>query len=197
MIEVGVATQALGAERSGDREVVLQDDDGVLLAAIDGLGHGEPAAEAADLACQVLSDGRHAPLEELFVRCHEALQRTRGVVMTVARIDRAGAMEWVGLGNVEARLVRSGAYGSSESPVLFGGILGGGSRLMRRPRGSSLRLERGDLIVMATDGVRADFAGELSVTGSAQAIADGILERKGRGNDDALVLVVRWLGASG
>lgn len=199
MIDVGIADDALGLERSGDRAVVAESGGGTLLAAIDGLGHGELAAEAADAAEAVLRDAVDAPLSELFRRCHDALERTRGVVMTVARIHHAGGrMEWAGIGNVEARLIRPAQWGiRAESPLLLGGILGARSRLMRKPRTSVTQVSPGDVVVMATDGVRADFSTDLPLVGSAQAIAESIMARSGRGNDDALVLVVRWLGPAG
>jgi hypothetical protein len=50
---------------------------------------------------------------------------------------------------------------------------------------------------MATDGVRANFADGVSAAlGEPQALADRILAAAGRGDDDALVVVVRWLGIS-
>ena len=115
--------------------------------------------------------------------------------MTAARVDAAGGLEWVGVGNVEARLLRPGAtHAGSESPVLFGGVLG---HQVRRVRPSRLVLERGDVILMATDGIRADFSTAVSVQGSAQAIADRVMAMSARSNDDALVLAARWLGPSG
>ncbi len=196
MIDVGVAERGLDGGISGDRAVqVPTAAGGLLLVAIDGLGHGPAAAEAAAAAERVLQGRPDSPMEQLFVKCHEALGRTRGAVMTAARVDPDGALEWVGVGNVEARVLRAAAaLGGSASPVLFGGILG---HQFRRVRPSRLRLERGDVLVMATDGVRADFATGASVRGSAQAIADRVLATSSRGNDDALVLVARWLGAGG
>jgi serine/threonine protein phosphatase PrpC len=55
-------------------------------------------------------------------------------------------------------------------------------------------LGRGDVLVLATDGLRGDFATGVSVQGSAQTIADRILAASSRGHDDALVLVARFLG---
>ena len=49
MIEWGVASRALpGETRSGDLHVVESFAGGALVAAVDGLGHGEEAADAAD-----------------------------------------------------------------------------------------------------------------------------------------------------
>src|SRR3989442_1880853 len=85
LIEWGVASLALpGEAESGDRHLVKPVGTGVLVAVVDGLGHGAEAAAAAQAAVAALE--RHAtespvPLVE---RCHRALQGTRGVVMSVA-----------------------------------------------------------------------------------------------------------------
>ncbi len=168
---------------------------GTLLVAIDGLGHGPAAAEASAAAARLIEQRATDPLDELFARCHEALRRTRGAVMTAARVAPDGNLEWVGIGNVEARVLRTGpaaARQGTESPVLFGGVLG---HQARRVRPSRVALGRGDVLVLATDGLRSDFSTGVSVQGSAQAIADRILAASSRGHDDALVLVARFLGA--
>jgi phosphoserine phosphatase RsbX len=185
VIEVGVASAALHA-RSGDRAVVVSRGADALVSAIDGLGHGDPAAEAADAAAEVLERER-APLEELLRRCHQALRRTRGAVMTLVEFRaRPASITWVGVGNVEARLLPAMA-----APILFGGVVG---HHLPAVRPSSLPVRRGDVVVMATDGVRADFADGLSLAGAPQAIAERVLEVGSRGDDDALVVVVRWIG---
>jgi len=54
-IEWGVASRALpGQPASGDINVVKSFTDGVLIAALDGLGHGEEAATAAAVAAATL-----------------------------------------------------------------------------------------------------------------------------------------------
>ena len=48
-LERGIAERALpGEERSGDHAVFVTRSDGALVAAIDGLGHGGEAADAAE-----------------------------------------------------------------------------------------------------------------------------------------------------
>jgi len=53
----------------------------------------------------------------------------------------------------------------------------------------------GDTLILATDGVRSDFSNErLPQQDPPPKLADYILARWGTQNDDALVLVVRYLG---
>src|SRR2546429_8875391 len=55
IIEWGVASQTLAGEvESGDKHVVKIFPHGALLAALDGLGHGEEAAAAANMAARGL-----------------------------------------------------------------------------------------------------------------------------------------------
>jgi negative regulator of sigma-B (phosphoserine phosphatase) len=203
VIEVGVATSALSGP-SGDLAVVVRREGRDLVCAIDGLGHGYAAAEAARRAAEVLEAAGAFSLDVMLRRCHEALVGTRGAVMTLAefRTDPE-EVTWVGVGNVEARLLPAAlALGDGAgparaaglaAPTLFGGVVG---HHLPTVRPSSQPLAAGDLIVMVTDGVRADFVDGLSVAGEPQEIADRVLARASRGTDDALVLVVRWAAAA-
>ena len=55
-------------------------------------------------------------------------------------------------------------------------------------------LRRGDTLILATDGVRSDFLDASLPYQEPQALADHVLGRFGTQTDDALVLVVRYLG---
>jgi hypothetical protein len=52
----------------------------------------------------------------------------------------------------------------------------------------------GDTLVFATDGIGTGFLADVSARDDPQGIADQILARYGKGTDDALVLVARYLG---
>ena len=60
-----------------------------------------------------------------------------------------------------------------------------------------LPIARGDTLLFATDGVREGFAEGLPPEATPQQLADQILARHGKGTDDALVLVARYLGGTG
>jgi hypothetical protein len=61
-------------------------------------------------------------------------------------------------------------------------------------RVSVLPIERDDTLVFATDGIARDFQTESPLGWHPQEAANHILRRHGRDNDDALVLVTRYLG---
>jgi phosphoserine phosphatase RsbX len=190
------AGAALEGDRSGDVHVVAPFPHGAVAAVIDGLGHGHEAWEAADEAARVIA--RHAadPVNLLVERCHEALRRTRGAVMTVASFDvRAGAMTWVAVGNVEGVLLRDARRGAAGREVVTarGGIVG---YQLPPLRSATLPVLPGDTLVLATDGIRSGFVADLDRSAGPRALAESILARHGRGSDDALVLVARYLGGT-
>jgi negative regulator of sigma-B (phosphoserine phosphatase) len=191
-LERGVAAAALqGEARSGDRAVFVAWDGGAMVAAIDGLGHGDDAADAAEEAANVVRDhARQAP-EALLARCHEALVRTRGVVMTLAWFELGSlTLTWTGVGNVEGRLMRATAAPgvAPESALIKGGVVG---YSLPSVRPTTTPLNPGDTLVLATDGISSAFASSLAAGVEAQELADRILAEHGRGTDDALVVVVR------
>ena len=195
LVEYGVAKFVLpGQGESGDQHLVCCNQSGILVAAIDGIGHGEEAANAAQGAVAILKAGADEPVTSLLQRCHEGLRATRGVVLSLAAIDQEhGMMTWAGVGNVQGALMRAGAQKGSVQEVLLlrGGVVGAQLPALQA---AVHAVAKGDTLVFVTDGVRGDFAEGLSARESPQRAADGILERHCRGNDDALVLVVRLTG---
>lgn len=195
LITWGVAARPLpGHNVSGDLHLVKPLPNGVLLAALDGIGHGDEAAAAARAAVDVLENHAEISLPPLVSRCHAALTRTRGVVMTLAFLDHlAGTLTWLGVGNVEALLVRANpaAKPGAERVLLRSGLVG---YQLPQLRESVLPITPGDLLVFATDGIGPGFACGWERNRPSQEIADHIMERHFRGTDDALVLVVRYLG---
>src|SRR3989449_9965919 len=99
-IELGVAAIALpGQTRSGDLHLVKPFPNGILVAALDGVGHGEEAARAARKACGILEGHAEEPVISLVRQCHEKLRATRGVAMSGPSLNLVpGLMPWVGGG---------------------------------------------------------------------------------------------------
>ncbi|MDA0168591.1 SpoIIE family protein phosphatase [Solirubrobacter taibaiensis] len=179
-----------GEERSGDLAVFVPTATGVLVGLIDGLGHGPEAADAAERCAAVVRQHAEAEAQDLLQACHEALVQTRGVVMTVAWFDLEQArLSWAGVGNVDARLVRQGPELREDVALVFGGVLG---YRMPNVRPASMSLQRGDLLVMITDGIESAISPGLAGGGGAQTMADRIFAMHGKGSDDALVVVVRY-----
>jgi hypothetical protein len=194
MAEYGVAKFVLpGESESGDQHLVCCHQSGILIAAIDGIGHGAEAANAARAAIAVLKNGVGEPIIPLVAACHEKLRSTRGVVLSLASIDiKHGLMTWLGVGNVQGVLVRADKKGSSQETLLLrGGVVGDH---LPQLQAAVLPVARGDLLVFATDGVRADFVRTLSAMENPQRATERIVKSFCNQSDDALVLALRVTG---
>jgi len=190
----GVAEAPFPNEReSGDQYVFQPSAGGILIAAIDGTGHGTEAAAAAKIAAHTLQAFAVESPIALVLRCHEQLRLTRGAIMTLAFAHLADhTLTWLAVGNVEAVLFHTGRVDrTSERVLLRAGVVG-----YRLPalRTDVIPLETFDTLVMATDGINPDFADDLALEGSPQQIADSILAKHRRETDDALVVVAQYLG---
>ena len=106
-VEWAVATRCRpGETTSGDVGVVTLLPEGVLVAGIDGLGHGDEAARAARRAADVLRQSPSRDLVLLVERCHAALKDTRGAAISLAFVSPGDrGVTWLGVGNVEGRVV--------------------------------------------------------------------------------------------
>jgi phosphoserine phosphatase RsbX len=171
--------------------------DGVLVAVIDGLGHGREAARAAKLAHETVGEAASVDIVALTHRCHRALARTRGAAVALAYLSTsASTLTWLGVGNVEGRLItghqRTPTPAANASLRLRRGIVG---HQLRAIGTATLDIRRGDIIILATDGITPGFEEALDVSGSAQRIAERILTEHWTVADDGLVLVLRYLGA--
>jgi len=195
MVEYGLAKHAhTGEGESGDLHMVCCNQNGVLIAVIDGIGHGEEAAEAARTAAALLRATVDEPVISLVEQCHEKLKGTRGAVLSLAFISsEQKMMTWLGVGNVQGVLVRADAAkgNAQESLLLRAGVVG--SKLPSL-QASVLPVSQGDTLVFATDGIQSDFSAGLNARENPQRAADRILNKYRNRSDDALVLVARLTG---
>ncbi|HWF71144.1 MAG TPA: SpoIIE family protein phosphatase [Mycobacterium sp.] len=188
-----------GENVCGDRLIAVDvNGAGALLGVLDGLGHGANAAEAAKHGVDLLRAAGAEPLDVLVQRCHRALSGTRGAAMTLAHIDfRSDTLSWIGIGNVTADLVAKHPAGVEvrSSARLAGGIVG--YRIPEALTPQEVPIRPGDLLVIASDGIVEGHLDDIDFSASSLAIADQILHRHAKDNDDALVLAARHRGASG
>jgi hypothetical protein len=180
---------------SGDVAVVRVLPEGALVAGIDGLGHGSEAARAARSAAAVLRESPGPDLVRLVRRCHRALRGTRGAAISLAFVSALESrLTWLGVGNVEGRVL-SGDPATTRpkgSLALARGVPG---HELPAVRAATIAMAPGDVLALATDGVDASFADSLELSGSSQTISERILAEHWKPPDDALVIVVRFLGA--
>src|SRR5436190_24192202 len=194
-IEWGVAMRPIpGQTVCGDLHLVKPLVDGALVAVVDGLGHGDEAIAVAKIAVKILDDQADQSVITLVKLCHDALIETRGVVLTLASFNTLDAtMSWLSVGNVAGFFLRADtkAMPPSETALLRGGVVG---YQLPPLRASVIAVAPGDLLILYTDGIRNGFDPSILIGGSPQKIADRVMSQHFKGNDDGLVLVVRFLG---
>jgi serine/threonine protein phosphatase PrpC len=179
----------------GDEYVVTPLPNGLMMAVVDGLGHGAEAAAVAALAVETLSANASLPVPEILARCHERLRGTRGATVSVASFDYdSDVLTWSGLGNVMGVLLRAdpATRPRVESLVQRAGVLGSGWPSMIASR---VPVRHGDLVVLATDGISPGFEDSVDRGRHAQDVADRIVTDRAKHTDDAMVLAARYLGA--
>ena len=170
---------------------------GALVAVIDGLGHGHEAARAAQIARETVCEVVGADIIALAHRCHRALASTRGAAVALAYVSTsASTLTWLGVGNVEGRLItgdhRTRPPSANASLRLRPGVIG---HQLPAIDTATLDIHRGDILILSTDGITPGFGEALDVSGSSQRIAERILAEHWTVADDGLVLVLRYLGS--
>jgi serine/threonine protein phosphatase PrpC len=176
-----------GEHACGDRVLVVgaESSTALLMAVIDGLGHGPQAAAAAAEAGDFLTEHAALALEDLFRKCDRAIAHTRGVAMTVVRLDRQQQqLSHAAVGNVELHSISH----ENIRPVPKPGIVGG---RITRVRESRFRVVQGDVFALFSDGIssRVDLTRYREMP--AQDAAESILRDYGKEHDDASCAVLK------
>ena len=180
-----------GEHVSGDDAVAIGTSGGLLLAVADGLGHGELARAASAAVIDTVRAAPDLGLAELLTACGPAVRDTRGAVAALARIDPGGrSVAIAGAGNVTGVV-----HGPRSAHRTLGTAHVLGSP-QRPPRFDEQRfpLESHHTIILFSDGIasRADLADELEILRQPPiAVAQRLIEKFGRRDDDVLVLVAR------
>lgn len=191
----GLASHTLSAEtQCGDLGAVWSPGDSALIAVIDGSGHGGEAAAASLAASNIMGAHAHESPVALMVRCHEGLHGTRGAAITLVSMNLLDhTMTWLGVGNVEA-VMNHGTPASQAPPpdrvLLRPGVVG--YRLPTRLKAEVIPLRHMDTLIIATDGVRPEFAEDPAIAGDPRATAARLLAQYGNQRDDGLVLVAKY-----
>jgi anti-sigma regulatory factor (Ser/Thr protein kinase) len=188
--EVGIySTPHPDESLCGDDAAFVRGATDLRLAVADGLGHGPEARAAATVAIEAFLAATGDDLVATLEAAGRAATGSRGTVMSVVRAtDDPRALAHAAVGNIVTHLARG------RETARFTGtaaVLGGaGGRV--RSRVESAPLGPASVLAIFTDGL----TGRLSIDDElldlpAVSIAQRLHERFVRGNDDALVLVVR------
>jgi len=177
----------------GDGWHLALDEGRLVVAMIDGLGHGDPAAEATDAGTAALEAAGMLAPDELIDRMHQRMAGTRGGAVAVFCQDIAsGRAQFAGIGNISATLLEGA---TSKGLASHPGIVGG---QYRRTHAFNVNAIPGSLLVMHSDGLQARWS--LGKYDGLQyrhpALVVAVLQRDfDRGRDDTGLIAVR-LGAA-
>ncbi len=192
-LEVGAATRPhVKSTLNGDAFVVKRWGESVLVAAIDGLGHGRYAHRAAMVARDYTERHKEQPLAAIFRGAGIACRATQGVVMALARFDWGRAqLSFASIGNVEARVI-----GGAEVLRLLArrGVVGMNAP---SPHVTEHHWRKTQMLVLHTDGVSSRWQWEdfrHLANQSATVIAQQLLRQLAKDDDDATVMVVKARG---
>jgi negative regulator of sigma-B (phosphoserine phosphatase) len=178
----------LGEARSGDSVVIRHLDEGLLVAIVDVLGHGDLANELTHVIDRHLERYGSPDLAAEMTLLHRQLKGSRGAALGLCFIDAsASRLLYTGVGNTSIR-----RFGNAETRLYSqDGVLG---QNMRTPRLQPLDLLPNDLVVMYTDGVSdrftsGDYPGVIRHT--PEQVAKNIVQRFGKDYDDAACVAIR------
>ncbi|HZY79567.1 MAG TPA: ATP-binding protein [Cyclobacteriaceae bacterium] len=177
-------------EVCGDGCAVVNSPSKVKIIFGDGLGHGKHAKEAIDAACRYfITCGEDDPVD-ILRGIHDNVRRTRGLVASVAVLDKA-TNEWkfCGIGNISTRLYTGIEYRNYMS---YNGTIG--LNIPKSMNSTPCKSERNQHLIMCSDGLttRWDLNRYPSVFKHEQMILAAALYKDfSRGHDDASILIAK------
>ncbi len=179
----GVATiSASGKGPNCDAYVIKEWDKYILIALIDGLGHGEDAALASTAAKEYVTDNFKSGIEEIMTGLYSPLSKTRGAVIGLALIDKAEKrFAFCGVGNIEVKVISHPPM----HPTSLEGIVG-----MNKPRLRKFeyRYENLGAVALYSDGISSKFELQSPFL-QPQQMAEAILRKWWNRFDDATVII--------
>jgi anti-sigma regulatory factor (Ser/Thr protein kinase) len=180
----------------GDGFVVVHQDNGVYLVALDGLGHGANAKEASQLAVTTFCDQPKSDPADSLRTIHNNIRRTRGAVGFVAFIDTQKLhMTYCGIGNIAGKIFSTdNTLGNLpyKNIISYNGILG--HNVPGSFSNHTLEWSRNSILIVHSDGLKSRW--DLSKYPNLQrhmatTIAAVLYKDNSRHTDDTLVLICK------
>lgn len=182
-----------GEDECGDTFLVRENGDKILIAVIDGLGHGLMASKASKKAKKLLRSFKHHSLINLVKYCHKELRSSRGVVMGLAIINFwEHTLAWIGVGNIKGVLLLADKenYIHTERMVQRSGIVGYKLPFLQV---SMIPVVCGDVLIFATDGVQNNYMNEIDRNSTPEKIVR-LSSSYFKRSDDALIFAAKYKG---
>ena len=187
-VDYYIAEKPLGLV-NGDTGFVSVDEKQLFVGIVDGAGHGPEAHRIAQASRDFLEKNKDVELPDLMNGLHDNLRGTRGAVAIIGKLDHeTSQFHYVGIGNIVLRKFGN----TSERAVTQDGVIG---YQIRTPKEKFMQISGGDVLVMHTDGLTGYF--DVSdypeiLRDNAKMIANNLIEKFGKNNDDATCVVIRF-----
>lgn len=184
----GIAINYPGEKFCGDGYHVKSSKKGFQIFFGDGLGHGENAYDAVQLAIKAFKQSIESEPSEVLRDIHSKVKKSRGLVATIASVDYASET-WniCGIGNISTRIY-NGLENKTYTP--YNGIIG--HNIPRTLNDTIIPYKKHQIIVLHSDGLRTrwnlnDMTSILKQ--HSGVIASSIYKENVRGTDDASIIV--------
>ncbi|WP_028865874.1 PP2C family protein-serine/threonine phosphatase [Psychromonas aquimarina] len=188
IVDCFIAEKAL--ERvNGDTVFIFFEEDHLFVAIVDGAGHGQEAHSIALICREFILTNKHMDLAALMSELHEKIRGTRGGVAIIGKLDyETRQFRYVGVGNIYLR--RFGRFSKHE--ITQDGVIG---YHIRTPQEKVIEMTGGDILILHSDGITSRFDvndyPEI-LRDDAETIANNLIEKFGKKNDDAACAVIRF-----
>lgn len=191
-IDLGMVYKGLLGDESecGDIGIIKKYEDNCFLALVDILGHGLEARKVALYAKAYLENNYYNDIVSIMNGLHEHLKGSRGAVAAICNLNIiTGELSYVGIGNITVRIMGL----KSIRLVPRDGVIG---YRMTKPHKHILKLHGGETLLLHSDGIREHFEAfecEGLLKENAESIAQGILSKFSKKNDDESCIVLKYL----
>ncbi|KRD08855.1 serine/threonine protein kinase [Flavobacterium sp. Root901] len=183
-----IALNYPGEKVCGDGYYIKQTRKGFQIFVGDGLGHGENAYEAVQMAIKAFRQSIEFEPAELLREIHAKVKKSRGLVATIVSVDyNAEVWNICGIGNINTRIY-NGLENKTYTP--YNGIIG--HNIPRTLNSTIVPYKKHQIIIMHSDGLRTRWnLNDLTsiLKQNPGIIGAAIFKENIRGTDDATILV--------
>lgn len=184
----GVLVAKPGEEACGDGWGIRHTPQGLLILALDALGHGPVAEQVTSLALTAFEESVETSPAQLLQALHPRLKNTRGAVAAIALLDqRARTVAYCGVGNLTGRLLGGG---SSKGLISHNGIVGYALPSVTQELTYATTFHQ--VLLLASDGLKTrwDWTRYPGLPSHDPTLMAAVLYRdQNRGTDDTMVLI--------
>ncbi len=184
----------LGERVSGDIAIVEQQEQLLLVAIVDGLGHGKNANLVARTAKDYLQNTWDNDVCNTMLRLHEQLKGGLGAAVGLGVLNlETKQLSYTGVGNTVFKIFRrQDQKNCTKRLYSTDGIVGSH---IRHPVEQNLQLTKSDIILFYTDGIKEHFSLEeypLILVDDAMKIAKNLIRLFGKKYDDATCIALKY-----